>query len=206
VNLRYPSAVVLTIMTIVVARPDWAGAQTSSARLEVGGQVASTRSSQFDETDVGFGARLSWLPVGWVGVEAEVNDYPGDFPGQRPFSRGRVEGLFGATMGGRFGHVRPFGRLRPGFVSFREASEPFACILIFPPPLACTLAAGTTLLAVDIGGGVEVQATPRTFFRVDAGDLLLKYPGTVLDNNGMARQGSFFSSNFRFAAGAGWKF
>jgi hypothetical protein len=193
-------------MTIVVARPNSAGAQPRAARLEAGAQVASTRSSQFDATDVGFGARLSWLPAGWVGVEAEVNGYPGDFPGQRPFSSGRVEGLFGTTVGGRFGAVRPFGRLRPGFVSFREASEPFACILIFPPPLACTLASGATLFALDIGGGVEVQATPRTFLRVDAGDLLLKYPGTVLDTNGMARQGSFFSSNFRFAAGAGWKF
>jgi hypothetical protein len=200
------SAIILSIMTIAVARPGSASAQSSSPRFDVGAQVASTRSSQFDKTDVGLGARLSWHPAGWLGVEAELNGFPGEFPGQRPFSRGRVEGLFGATVGSRFGIVRPFGRLRPGFVSFRESSEPFACLLIFPPPLACTLAAGRTLFAVDIGGGIEVQATPKTFLRVDAGDLMMKYPGPVLDNAKLSREASFFGNNFRFAAGAGWRF
>jgi hypothetical protein len=206
VSSRVRSALIFTIITIAVARPESAGAQSSSPRFDVGAQVASTRSSQFDETDVGFGGRLSWHPAGWLGVEAELNGFPGEFPGQRPFSRGRVEGLFGATVGGRVGIFRPFARLRPGFVSFRESSEPFACILIFPPPLACTLAAGRTLFALDIGGGIEVQATPKTFLRVDAGDLMMKYPGPVLDNINMSRQGSFFGNNFRFAAGAGWRF
>jgi len=89
---------------------------------------------------------------------------------------------------------------------FRELSEPFACILIFPPPLACALASGRTLFALDVGGGVEVYATPKTFVRVDAGDLLLKYPGPVFDNTLTAQQNGFFSHNFRFAAGAGWRF
>ena len=205
-NLRDRTAIVLTIAALVVARPDSAGAQSSPARFELGGQVASTNSSQFDETDVGAGARISWHPTGWLGAEAEINGYPGNFPGQRAFSRGRVEGLFGATVGGSFGSVRPFGRLRPGFVTFRKSPEPFACILIFPPPLACTLASGRTLFALDIGGGVEVYATPKTFVRVDAGDLLMKYPGPVFDTTLTARQRAFFSHNFRFAAGAGVRF
>jgi hypothetical protein len=91
-------------------------------------------------------------------------------------------------------------------VTFRESSEPFACILIFPPPLECSLATGQTMFALDIGGGFEVQATPRTFLRVDAGDLLLKYSWPTTDSADRPRQGSFFSSNFRFAAGAGWRF
>ena len=152
------------------------------------------------------GARISWYPTRWIGAEAEINGYPGDFPGQRPFSGGRLEGLFGATVGATFGSVRPFGKLRPGFVTFRESSEPFACILIFPPPLACTLASGQTMFALDIGGGVEVYATPKTFVRVDAGDLLMKYPGPVFDAANSPRRDGFFSHNFRFAAGAGWRF
>jgi hypothetical protein len=40
------------------------------------------------------------------------------------------------------------------------APEPFACILIFPPPLACTLGAGRTLAVLDAGGGIEVAITP----------------------------------------------
>jgi hypothetical protein len=104
------------------------------------------------------------------------------------------------------GSVRPFGKLRPGFVTFRESSEPFACILIFPPPLACALSAGQTVFALDIGGGVEVYATPRTFVRVDAGDLLMKYPGPVFDAANSQRRDAFYSHNFRFSAGAGWRF
>jgi hypothetical protein len=206
VKLRNQTAVILTIAALSIARPDSAFAQSIPSRLELGGQVASTMSSQFDTTDVGLGARVSFHPAGWIGTEAELNGYPGNFPGQRAFSRGRVEGLFGATVGGRVGALRPFGKLRPGFVMFRESSEPFACILIFPPPLACALASGRTLFALDVGGGVEVYATPKTFVRVDAGDLLLKYPGPVFDNTLTAQQNGFFSHNFRFAAGAGWRF
>jgi hypothetical protein len=203
-KVNWPAIVL--ILAALIARADSARAQSSPARFELGAQVASTVSSQFDETDVGLGARVSWHPAGWVGIEAEVNGYPGNFPGRQPFSRGRVEGLFGATVGGTFGSVRPFGRLRPGFATFRESAEPFACILIFPPPLQCALASGRTLFALDIGGGVEVYTTPKTFVRVDAGDLLLKYPGPVFDNNRTARDDAFFSHNFRFAAGAGLRF
>jgi hypothetical protein len=192
--------------TLLLARPDSAAAQSAATRFEIGAHVASTSSSQFDETDAGLGARISWHPAGWIGADAELSGYPGNFPGQRPFSRGRVEGLFGATVGRTIGNVRPFGKLRPGFLTFRESSEPFACILIFPPPLACTLASGQTLFALDIGGGVEVYATPKTFVRVDVGDLLLRYPGPVFDAADRAVQDSFFSHNFRFAAGAGWRF
>ena len=203
-RLSRESAVVLAITTL--AHPESAGAQSSAARFEVGAQVASTKSSQFDDTDTGLGGRISWHPAGWVAAEAEINGYPGNFPGQRPFSRGRMEGLFGATVGRSLGRMRPFGKLRPGFVMFRESSEPFACILIFPPPLACALASGRTLLALDVGGGVEVSATPKTFVRVDAGDLMMKYPGPVFEAASRQRQDAFFSHNFRFAAGVGWRF
>jgi hypothetical protein len=82
-----------------------------------------------------------------------VNVYPQSFPHCVPFSRRRVAGLFGATMGPAFARVRPFGKLRAGFLSVQEAPAPFACILIFPPPLSCTLASGRTLPAFDLGGG-----------------------------------------------------
>ena len=109
-------------------------------------------------------------------------------------------------MGPRFARLRPFGRLRSGFLKLREAPQPFPCILIFPPPLSCALASGRTLVAVDIGGGVEVFATQRAFVRVDAGDRVLKYPGPVFARNFTRRDDAFFSHDFRFAAGAGLRF
>jgi hypothetical protein len=99
--------------------------------------------------------------------------------------------------------VRPFAKLRPGFLAFR--GQPVVCILIFPPPLSCVLAAGRTVFALDAGGGVEVFATERTVVRVDVGDRLLKYPGPSF-HNGRATQQSFFSHDVRFSVGAGVRF
>jgi hypothetical protein len=187
----------------------WSGpvvAQSGADRFELGVQVASATSGQFDGADVGFGGRLSWYPVGGLGIESEITFYPSEFPDPGPFSRSRVGGLFGVTVGPQFRRVRPFARLRSGFLNIREAPEPYACILIYPPPLSCTLASGRTLAAFDIGGGVEVFATPRVLVRIDAGDRLIKYAGPVLDNNRMGQDDSFFGHDFRFAVGAGLRF
>src|SRR2546426_1829186 len=121
-------------------------------RFDAGGQVAAVHSSEFDSGDVGFGGRFAWHPIDLVGVEAEMNVYPRTFPSSHSvaFSSGRVEGLFGVTVGPRFARVRPFAKLRPGFLTFRR--QTIACILIFPPPLSCQLAAGRTLLALHARG------------------------------------------------------
>lgn len=197
---------VIAIAALACSWPCVAAAQSGEARFEMGVQLTSAVSSEFEGFDVGAGGRLSWHPARLVGMEAELDVYPGAFPDERPFSRGRLEGLFGVTVGPRFDRVQPFARLRPGFVSYREAPQPFPCILIFPPPLSCALASGRTLFALDIGGGVEVFATPKTFVRMDAGDRLLKYPGPVFDNNRAAQMKGFFSHDFRFAVGGGLRF
>jgi len=107
------------------------------------------------------------------------------------------------TVGPRFARLRPFGKLRPGFLSFH--GQPVVCILIFPPPLSCVLATGRTVFALDAGGGVEVFATERTVVRVDVGDRLLKYPGPSF-RNGRATEDSFVSHDVRLSAGAGLRF
>ena len=88
----------------------------------------------------------------------------------------------------------------------QQAPQPFACILIFPPPLSCTLGAGRTLPAFDLGGGVEVDVAPRTFLRIEAGDRMLKYPGAAFDGNGVLRNDASYAHGLRFAAGAGVRF
>lgn len=175
--------------------------------VELAFVLATALSGQFDTADVGFGGRAGWRPMPAIGVEAEVNWYPREFPARRPFSRGRVEGLFGATAGMTVGRLRPFARFRPGFVVIREAREPFPCILIYPPPLSCALAGGKTLLAVDAGGGVEVAVTERTVVRLDAGDRLVRYPGPVFESDPRrVRERSFFSHDVRFAVSTGVRF
>ena len=168
-------------------------AQSTAARFEVGVQIVTVASGEFDGSDIGASGRVSWRPTPLIGAEAEMGFYAGDFPDRVPFSRGRVEGFFGVTAGPVLGRVRPFVKIRPGFFTFHEAPEPFPCILIFPPPLSCELGAGHTSFALDAGGGAEIQTTPRTFIRVDVGDRLMRYP-------------RFFGHDFRLAAGGGLRF
>jgi hypothetical protein len=180
--------------------------QVSAARFEVGAEAASARSGEFDSTDLGFGGRVAWLPHDAISIEAELNLYPGDFPDEPGFSGGRLEGLFGVAAGPRFGRVKPFAKLRPGFLRYDEAERPIACILIFPPPLSCTLAAGRTVFALDVGGGIDIAAASNAFVRVDAGDRLVRYPGPVLDGERRAHDDAFFGHDFRLAVGAGVRF
>jgi hypothetical protein len=199
----------VAIALLACAWPDAALAQPRQGRFEIGAQLTSTTSGEFDQGDIGVGGRFSWHPAhpaALVGIEAEIDRYPSDFPDRQPFSRGRTEGLFGVTVGPRLDRLRPFAKLRPGFVRFQEAPHPFACILIFPPPLACALASGQTVFALDIGGGVELFTTRKTFVRVEGGDRLLKYPGPVFDSSRMAEDNGFFSHDFRFAIGGGLRF
>jgi hypothetical protein len=199
-------SVVILVLTFHLLTADVAFAQPTANSFEIGGQIATTSLRQFDGSDLGGGGRVGWRPARTIGVEAEVNIYPGDFPDRFAFTRARVEGLFGVTAGPTFGRLSVFGRLRPGFVVFREAPEAIACIAIYPPPLSCTLAAGDTLFATDLGGGVEVAATRKAFVRVDAGDRIIKYPGPSFDANGMVRTDPFISHDFRVTAGAGLRF
>jgi hypothetical protein len=179
------------------------GSLHAQDRFEAAAQIATAHSSEFDANDTGVGGRFAWHPTAPIGAEAEMNVYPRGFPSASSFSSSRIEGLFGVTVGPRFARIRPFGKLRPGFLSFH--GQPVVCILIFPPPLSCVLATGRTVFALDAGGGVEVFATERTVVRVDVGDRLLKYPGPSF-RNGRATEGSFFSHDFRLSAGAGLRF
>ena len=181
-------------------------AQSPGTRFEVGAQLTTVASGEFDAPDIGVSGRVGWRPIPLIGAEAEIGFYPGDFPDRAPFSRGRVEGFFGVTAGPVLGRIRPFVKLRPGFFTFHEAPEPFPCIRIFPPPLACALGSGRTSFALDLGGGLEVLATPRTFVRIDLGDRLMKYPGPVLDRERGVRTDGFVGHDFRLAVGGGLRF
>lgn len=188
---------------VVVYVVAFSAAARAQDRFEAGAQIVAARSGEFDANDVGIGGRFSWKPSGLLGAEAEMNVFPRQFPDARAFSPSRIEGLFGVTAGPRFGSIRAFAKLRPGFVRFR--GEPVVCILIFPPPLSCTLATGRTIFALDLGGGVELSAGSRTFIRIDAGDRLMRYPGPSF-RSGRVAQDNFFSHDFRMSAGAGARF
>ncbi len=201
--MKVPSVAFIT-MILAAGWASAAAAQSASHRFELGVQVAAPRSGTFEKIDIGVGGRVSWHPASVLGLEAELDLFPAEFPADRAFSRSRLEGLFGATVGPTLGRLRPFAKIRAGFLDFREAPRPLACILIYPPPLSCVLAAGSRVAAFDLGGGVELFTSPRTFVRVDAGDRLVKYPGPAFDpQRRTAHTGSFFGHDIRLAFGGG---
>lgn len=182
-------------------------ASTAAAQsIELGIHVAGAHWSEFKGGDTGLGVRLGWKPVRVVGVEAEVNWYPKEFPGATiPFSDHRVEGLVALTVGPKLGIFRPFVRVGTGVLRLAPASDLFACIAIFPPPLTCLLARGETLPSLEVGGGLEVSLAGSTFLRLDAGDRVLKYPGPT--STGGAREDQpFLGHAVRFLLGGGIRF
>jgi hypothetical protein len=191
------------VLLLLVVAPTPAAAQS----FAIGGHFTSSRWSEFDGADNGFGGRVTWMPSSMIGVDADLTWYPSDFePDGVPFSQKRFEGLFGATIGPRLSGVRPFAKVSAGFLNVSPSGGAFACIAIFPPPLACLLAGGDTLPAFEIGGGVEIDATSRAFIRVDVADRVLKYPGPTFGPDFEIRDEGFFGHALRLTLGAGFKF
>ena len=186
------------------------GASSVSAQtISASAHFSSSRWSEFEGDDKGFGGRVTWMRAPIFGVEGEFTWYPSDFqPDGVPFSRRRLEGSIGATIGPRIDRVRPFAKVSAGFLKVSPTSGAFACIAIFPPPLACLLAGGSTLPAYEIGGGVEVDAAARTFIRADITDRILRYPGPVFRGFGTEQRidEDFFGGAMKFTLGAGVRF
>jgi hypothetical protein len=182
-----------------------AAAQSAEPQFRLGVLAAYVSSAEFDAAETGVGVLLAWHPTPVVGAELEVALHPGDL-GRPAFSSGRVETLFGITLGSTAGRIRPFAKIRPGILRFWEAPEPIACVAIFPAPLQCTLAAGKTVVGLDVGGGFELLTTRRSFVRVDAGDRMLSFPGPVRDSDGRPREDGYFAHDLRIAFGGGLRF
>lgn len=201
-------AVAIAIVVIMPLSP--AAAQSMGPRLAAAGQLAGATSSEFDGADLGFGGLFIWHPARarFIATEAEANIYPSSLAvgNGSPYSRRRIEALFGVTAGPTLGRVRPIAKFRPGFVWIERAPGALACPAIYPPILSCELAGGKIVLATDVGGGVEVFPTPRTMFRFDLGDRMMAYPGPAIDASGHAHPSTFYEHELRFNVGAGVRF
>lgn len=179
----------------------------SAQSLEAGIHVTAAQWSEFEGTDIGIGGRITWKPSSLLGVDADLAWYPSEFPRDPlTFSASRVEGLFGVTVGPQINRLRPFAKIAGGFLRSSEAPEPFACITIFPPPLGCLMAAGQTMPALEIGGGVQFDVASRTFARVDVSGRWLRYPGPSFRSFPTVQEDNFWGSGLRLSFGAGVRF
>jgi hypothetical protein len=196
----------VSVFVLILLALDVATVRAQS--FEAGLHYSMAQWSEFDGNDYGIGGRVTWRPSSMLGLDADITWYPSDFPPDTvvPFSGRRLEGLFGATAGPTIGRIRPFAKAAAGFLAGAETPIAFACVAIFPPPLACVLAGGHTLPAYEIGGGIEMNITGRTFLRVDIADRILKYPGPTFDTNFERRDEGFFGHALRFTIGGGVRF
>lgn len=127
-------------------------------------------------TEWGGGGRVGYHFNRYVGVEAEVNFFPG---GDAEAGGSKIEGLFGAKVGRRGESVGVFAKARPGFLrsdagEFQPLGQ--ACAAVFPPPPGCFEEVKATSFAFDVGGVVEFYPSRRTILRLDVGDTIIRYP------------------------------
>jgi hypothetical protein len=203
----WKSGLIGSVVAFTVLLKPQAAPAADGGPFAAGAQITVARFGELETSEVGVGGRASWQGPGWIAAEGEVNFYPADIPDRRTaVSRNRLEGLFGITAGPQLNRWRPFARLRPGFVRVGSSPEPLACILIFPPPTSCALAEGETLFTIDLGAGVELSTTGRTFVRFDVGDRMLRFRGPAQDVNRQVHEDNFIRHELRVAFGAGWRF
>lgn len=176
--------------------------------FEAAAHVATSQWSEFDGTDVGVGGRFTFKPISLIGIDADLAWYPSEFPPDTvtAFSGNRIEGLFGVTVGPKMGRLRPFAKAAAGFLDIGSAPRVFACIAIYPPPLACTMGSDSHLTAYELGGGMEIDATTATFIRADVAGRFLQYPGPSFGADHRVHDSSFFGGALRFTIGAGVRF
>jgi hypothetical protein len=197
---------ICSLLVGVCAGP--AFAQTSQGSVEIGLHVSSLRLSEFDIADTGAGVNATWRATPAIAIDGALTVFPGsrDFVGDRISTQRRTLGLIGARSGIRRGRVEVFGRARGGFLRFTpQAGAVCVAVSIFPTPIACQLAAGHTALAIDLGGGIAIGMTERLHFRMDAGNLAVRYGLHTHRPNGKLADG-FWSHNLQAGAGLGWRF
>ena len=197
----------ITIATTLLLLSTVSNARSQDRGIELSGLLTTTFQHELDTTDLGFGGRIGFQATPLLGIEGELSFYPRDVPEQATITSSRLEGLFGIKVGPRFDWLSVFGKARPGFVRFAGAGQPFACILIYPPPLSCILAEGRTVFALDLGGGIELYPTDRSLVRVDVSNLLLRYPAPAINRDREAvTQDSFWGSNLKLTFSIGLRF
>jgi hypothetical protein len=174
-------------------------------RADVSLQASVRQLGEAEETEMGLGARLSYRLSTWLAADAEVNLFPKDV-GSPAFSGSRLEGLAGVRGGPRLGRTGGYLAVRAGAVRFSPAPEPFPCILIFPPPLNCALAAGKTLPTVQATAGFEAFLREKLVVRVEAGDQLLRYPGPAFTRDREIFEDALWSHNLKGTVSVGVQF
>jgi hypothetical protein len=167
------------------------------SRWELGAQAGAVNDSG-EGRGAGIGGRLAWHWRKAAAIEGIVNFFLSDRDDVLRGGR-KIYGLAGPKMTYWTGTVGFFGKGRVGFARVGEGKAEGICIAIFPPPASCFTA--DTRLAFDVGGGLELQASPRLRLRVEAGDVFTR-GGRTAD---LSRRDEFVHA-LEIVGGAGIRF
>jgi hypothetical protein len=154
-------------------------AHAQSRRFELGSHFTFLN---VGERAPGFGGTVTWNLTRRFSLESTLNFFPGDSSTNLGSSIRPVLGAWrtGNILQGQFGikavvlrhrKARLFVKAKPGFVSFSNLRYSGSAGLgDFVAPVG-----RQTSFALDVGGGVELHPSQRTFLRFDIGDTYFRY-------------------------------
>jgi len=234
IDLKLPAVfslyVIAVLLTLTIIAPLKAQ-QEEVPKFEIGGQFSVLSRNKptplvssptafsddfFRETKVGFGGRFTYNVTNNIALEAEGNFFPKNYNGRDLSVPGGAifQAQFGVKVGKRFSKFGVFGKVRPGFVRFTEASRQTGTRTITFNNQQYTVGefriGKENYFSIDVGGVAEFYASRRIVTRIDFGDTIIQY--------GVYRRASFVLSqpfverppetkhNFQFSAGIGFRF
>jgi hypothetical protein len=163
-------------------------------------------------TEPGLGGRFTYNVHRNVGLEAEVNYFPGHRgPGD---SNHLYQGQFGLKAGKRFDAFGLFAKFRPGFVGFTRAFKLIGTHNVTVGPSQFIVGdfgfSRREEFSMDAGGVLEMYVSRRIMTRMDFGDTIIKYreylvPGFFLSRS-IIRRPPETRHNFQFTGGVGFRF
>jgi Outer membrane protein beta-barrel domain len=190
-------------------------AQSETPKLEAGVQLTSLSLSQQDyfgnNTEPGFGGRITYNFTNKLAAEAEINFYP-NHNVFRAVGEGRaLQGQFGIKVGKRFKKFGIFVKARPGFLSIGKvfSYEPGSTADISGFVIRDAHIGRKTHLTMDVGSVLELYPSRRTVVRFDAGDTIVRYGRSFepLDfSNQLGSRPAFITHNFQLTAGVALRF
>jgi len=143
------------------------------------------------QNNSGFASNFTFNLNRVIGIDNTVSLLPA-----QGGSRGMVQGLFGVRVGERFEHWGIFGKVRPGFIYYQQATPGFG---------GGDQATSLTRFAWDFGGIVEVYPNRRSSLRFDIGTTMVRYlsdhPDPRMSQLGDLRSNQYYvnQGNFQIA-------
>ncbi len=173
--------------------------------MELGGQVTLLRVDDSGTTSTGIGARFSVDITQWLSFVTDVNYFPSDDfqieQSQITYHRRRTEVLAGARLGYRANRWGVYANVQPGFT--RLTDKGVDCEGAVCPLIILALPQYHTEFTLNLGGGVEFDATRRIVARIEFGDTIIQHRSTLAPP---CASGDCTSHNFSTRLGLGFRF